>query len=140
MMNNTIILNVTGMNLTNWTTNGFNLRYRCELDGIKMMQTLERTPKEAYYILLVAVVLLLIYILIPNLKEIVPADRIMFPIFMLMLTSLFLYTFTTFNISRELWENQISKWLNIGLLLLVLYIIWNERKGIKEIINKLRSK
>lgn len=126
-------------NLTNPTMDIKNLRYVCELDQISMMHQVAKTPIKAYYILLIAVIILLIYILIPKIKEYYSTDRMLFPVFVLSFASLFLYTFTTFNITKQIWDKYINPILTILFIIGIIFIIWKERKNIKGIINKLRK-
>jgi len=134
MINYTNILNTTGLTMT-----GGDLRYRCELDGLNMMAQLEKTPIKAYYILLVAVIILLIYILIPKVKEYYSTDKILFPVFILSMTSLGLYSFTTFNITRTVWDSRINPILTTLFIIVIIYILWNERENIKKGIKILRE-
>jgi glycerol-3-phosphate acyltransferase PlsY len=94
---------------------------------------------KAYYILLVAVIILLIYILIPKVKEYYSTDKILFPVFILSMTSLGLYSFTTFNITRTVWDSRINPILTTLFIIVIIYILWNERENIKKAIKILRE-
>ena len=58
---------------------------------------------------------------------------------MILLTSIFFYTYTTFNISSEIQKRILEPILWIVTIIGIIYIIWKERKNIKEGINKMRE-
>lgn len=133
-----MIPNLT-INITNATLNNHNLSYVCYLDQIKMLEQLERTPKTAYWFLFSVVIILLVYIFIPKLKEYFNTDQLLLPLFIISFASLFFYTMTTFNITRELWDKYINPILIIISLIGITYIIYKERERIKQLIKRLRE-
>jgi len=125
-----IVLNTTGL-----TMEHSNLKYVCELDSINMMNDLAKTSKEAYYILLIGFALLFSYMFIPKLQEIFKPRDIHYYLFMILLTSIFFYTYTTFNITSEIQKRiDILFWIVVAIG--IIYIIWKNRN---KIIDKLRE-
>lgn len=125
------------------TSNGLNITStlsKCSLDQFEMMNQVQRTPTIAFYFLLSAFIILTLYIFSKKLQEYVQAKQILYPIYMLIFTSLTLYTFTTFNITEELFNNKIEPILYIISEIGIIYIIWKEKNKIKEFINKIRNK
>ena len=137
-MNYTVGQVVIGNISTNLTTNTNNLRYICELDGMTMMNQLEKMPKVAFWFLISAVLILLIYMFIPKLKQYIVGDQLIYPIFMILLVSAYLYSTVTFNITKENYQHIIKPILNIMCALMVIYIIYKERVKIKEVLKRLK--
>jgi hypothetical protein len=123
-------------NLSISTTQVRDPEYICKIDQMELLNQVSKTPTYAYYFLLVATAILLIYILVPKIQEYVTAKQILYPIFMLLLTSLALYSFTTFNITRELYTNTIEPILYILTFFGVIYILWKEREHFKKMFKR----
>ena len=85
-----IILNTSGL-----TMEHANLKYRCELNAIDMMNQATKTSKEAYYILLVAFLILILYMFVPKLQEDIQTKRY---------TLLFIYDFININILLHIYN------------------------------------
>jgi putative effector of murein hydrolase len=133
MINETILLT----NITNFSYQGNNLRYRCELNGIDIYNNLAKTSKEAYFFLLFAFLILTIYMLSTYLQERIKTRTIIYAVDMFLIVALGIYSLTTFNITSETWNKYIEPSLNIFAIIGVSYIIYNERHNIKKLWDKI---
>ena len=127
------------MNYTNITFGTTNTPTICSINQFEMMNQLTRTPKVAYWFLFAVFVILLLYIFIPKFKEYVSADRLIYPVFMLILTSLTFYSLTTFNITQDIYKKILEPILYIICAIGIIYIFVKERKNIKEIYKKIKE-
>jgi hypothetical protein len=130
-------MNITTFNSFNATMNHANLKSVCEVDTLKMLESINKTPEFAFWFLVGSIILLTIYLfwiekssnawIEKNLKH----GFVILP-YLLLISSAYLYMFTTYNIDTKAFFKIVEPIIYIIAFALGVKIMWNywkEHKG-----------
>lgn len=112
---------------------------KCEIDTMNVINQMDKLPKTSYYILLASLILITLYMFIPKLAIYIEPRDFLFINFLLILSSLFIYTFMTFNISSDTFRSKLEPLLYIIVGLGIIYILIKEKDNLRKIFNQVRK-